>query len=182
MKQEEQIKTSTNSEPGTYHWFHTIMGRISHIGEYLKEKTPEDYLIRTWGQSIYVSTKELQEFYKELTQETRIQQLEAELLASRNFAIEIDKEHTKTIGRLKDEQKRLLGVIARHHSRENELAEVILQRVEEISDLKEELKKRDEEIERLKGKAKETWEACEINYSGIPGRIKKEDWFKLNNL
>lgn len=146
MKQEEQIKTSTNSEPGTYHWFHTIMGRISHIGEYLKEKTPEDYLIRTWGQSIYVSAKELQEFYKELTQETRIQQLEAELLASRNFAIEIDKDHTKTIG------------LQKIHSDQ-------LQR--RLTACEEELKKRDEEIERIKGKAKITDNQCDHNNTDL---------------
>jgi len=59
-------ESNTNSPIGSYHWFHTLMGRVHHIGEYLKNKNnpvnPD--LIQQWGEVLYNSAKELQSGYK----------------------------------------------------------------------------------------------------------------------
>ena len=52
------MKSTTNSELGSYHWFHTHLARLKHIGEYLRDFAPE---LRTTeqGATIYDSCEEL---------------------------------------------------------------------------------------------------------------------------
>lgn len=56
----KDMPTSTGSEMGSGHWFHTLAGSILHVGEYLKDKNPpSDEHARAWGETVYNRTKEL---------------------------------------------------------------------------------------------------------------------------
>ncbi len=52
--------SSTNSEVGSYHWFHTLVTRQRYIGEYLREKTPSEEILREWGRVLYDASRELE--------------------------------------------------------------------------------------------------------------------------
>jgi hypothetical protein len=60
---DECVKTkpvaSTNSEIGSYHWFHTLLAYHKDMGEFLSEKTPDDNLLREWGKKLFETSKEL---------------------------------------------------------------------------------------------------------------------------
>lgn len=51
--------SSTNSELGSYHWFHTILARHKHMGEFLKDRTPDEETLRAWGKKLYETSQEL---------------------------------------------------------------------------------------------------------------------------
>ena len=55
----EEMKSSTNSKVGSAHWFNTLMGKHLRMGEYLKEKTPSEKLLRAWGEELFDTSKEL---------------------------------------------------------------------------------------------------------------------------
>ena len=55
----DEFKTSTNSKMGSAHWYNTLMGRIKRIGEYLKDKTPNEDTLRSWGETLYNVSQEL---------------------------------------------------------------------------------------------------------------------------
>lgn len=57
------IRTSTNSQLGSYHWFHTILARHKHIGEFLKDRTPDEETLRAWGKKLYETSQELIDGY-----------------------------------------------------------------------------------------------------------------------
>ena len=59
LKITEDNKTSTNSSLGSNHWFNTIAGRHKRIGEFLKEKTPNEETLRLWGKELYETSQEL---------------------------------------------------------------------------------------------------------------------------
>jgi hypothetical protein len=58
--------SSTNSELGSYHWFHTIISRHKSIGEFLKDRIPEKHLIYQWGQKLYETSQELIKGYEHI--------------------------------------------------------------------------------------------------------------------
>jgi len=58
-------KSSTNSPIGSSHWFNTIMGKHLHIGEFLKDKTPDEETLRIWGAQLYETSKEIIEGIKD---------------------------------------------------------------------------------------------------------------------
>jgi len=71
-------ESSTNSPVGSSHWYSTLIGRILHIGEFLKEKSPEPEIIRTWGERLYSAALELRDGKKYIdTDQSRISELEA---------------------------------------------------------------------------------------------------------
>lgn len=43
----------TNSPIGSRHWFNTLMGQTLRIGEFLKDKTPDETTLRAWSRSVY---------------------------------------------------------------------------------------------------------------------------------
>lgn len=51
--------SSTNSELGSYHWFHTILARHKNMGEFLKGNTPDEETLRSWGKKLYETSQEL---------------------------------------------------------------------------------------------------------------------------
>lgn len=61
--------SSTNSEVGSYHWFHTLIARQKNIGEYLKGKTPTEEILREWGKVLYDASKELELGFKAINYE-----------------------------------------------------------------------------------------------------------------
>ena len=63
------MKSSTNSEIGSYHWFHTILSNHKDIGEFLRDKTPSEKVLREWGKKLYETSKELIEGYKNINKE-----------------------------------------------------------------------------------------------------------------
>jgi len=50
------------AEPGTRFWRNTINGKILHIGEFLKEKTPPEETLRSWGNELYDCASDLIEW------------------------------------------------------------------------------------------------------------------------
>jgi len=61
--------SSTNSELGSYHWFHTILSRHKHMGEFLKHKTPNEDTLRAWGKKLYETSQELIDGYERINRE-----------------------------------------------------------------------------------------------------------------
>jgi hypothetical protein len=61
--------SSTNSELGSYHWFHTILARHKHMGEFLKERTPSEEVLREWGKKLYETSQELINGYKHINRD-----------------------------------------------------------------------------------------------------------------
>ena len=56
----ETTSPITHSPVGSYHWYHTLAARVKNIGEFLKEKTPNDESItRKWGTTLYDAATEL---------------------------------------------------------------------------------------------------------------------------
>ena len=55
----EGMNGSTNSPPGSPHWFNTIMGKHLRIGEFLKEKTPNEENVKDWGKILFDTSKEM---------------------------------------------------------------------------------------------------------------------------
>jgi hypothetical protein len=51
--------SSTNSEKGSYHWFHTIMASHKHIGEFISEKSPGEEILRDWGKQLFNTSSEM---------------------------------------------------------------------------------------------------------------------------
>lgn len=66
----ETVESSTNSEIGSYHWFHTLVSKQMRIGEYLKSKTPSEEVLRSWGKQLQESSKELIAGYSKLSTPT----------------------------------------------------------------------------------------------------------------
>ena len=62
-KKEEDITSSTNSEVGSSHWFRTIVSNHKHIGEYLKNNTPTEEILRDWGQKLHETSDELLKYH-----------------------------------------------------------------------------------------------------------------------
>lgn len=62
---QEQIG-STNSTIGSYHWYHTLVGRQKHIGEFLKNNTPTEDQLREWGKRLFDSSQELIDGYERI--------------------------------------------------------------------------------------------------------------------
>lgn len=58
------IPSSTGSEFGSYHWFHTLMARHLHCGEFLKDKSPDKETLRKWGEDLYKTSSELLAWFK----------------------------------------------------------------------------------------------------------------------
>jgi hypothetical protein len=65
-KVDKLISPRTNSEYGSYHWFHTLVAGNKGIGEYLKEETPDEHTLRVWGDRLYNDSKELIEYYTKI--------------------------------------------------------------------------------------------------------------------
>lgn len=61
-------KSSTNSPPGSAHWFNTIMGKHLRMGEFLKEKLPSEDTVKEWGQTLYDTSKEVINWFEDLGQ------------------------------------------------------------------------------------------------------------------
>jgi len=59
MMKTEDMKSSTNSKVGSAHWFNTLMGKHLRIGEYLKDKTPSENIMRAWGEELFNTSLEL---------------------------------------------------------------------------------------------------------------------------
>ena len=61
VKQKPKIQSSTNSEIGSYHWFHTIIGRCKSMGEYLSNEDSllNEKTIRDWSEQLYKDSEEL---------------------------------------------------------------------------------------------------------------------------
>lgn len=60
LKNQMKYATSTGSPLGSYHWFHTIVGRCLHMGEFIKEKgQPNEALLKEWGERLYKDSQEL---------------------------------------------------------------------------------------------------------------------------
>ena len=61
--------SSTNSELGSYHWFHTILARHKHMGEFLKTNTPSEEVLREWGKKLYETSQELINGYERINRD-----------------------------------------------------------------------------------------------------------------
>jgi hypothetical protein len=61
--------SSTNSELGSYHWFHTILARHKHMVEFLKDKTPSEEILRDWGKKLYETSQELINGYERINRD-----------------------------------------------------------------------------------------------------------------
>lgn len=61
--------SSTNSELGSYHWFHTILARHKHMGEFLKDRTLDEETLRAWGKKLYETSQELIDGYKHINRD-----------------------------------------------------------------------------------------------------------------
>jgi len=59
-------ESSTNSNPGSSHWFNTIMGKHLRVGEFLKEKLPSEETVKEWGQELFDTSKEVINWFEEL--------------------------------------------------------------------------------------------------------------------
>lgn len=51
---------TTNSQMGSVHWFNTLISEQKDIGEFLKENTPSEEVLREWGQRLINTSIELQ--------------------------------------------------------------------------------------------------------------------------
>jgi hypothetical protein len=49
IDKDNEISETTHSTIGSYHWFHSLLATSSHIGEFLKDKTPEEDTLKIWG-------------------------------------------------------------------------------------------------------------------------------------
>jgi hypothetical protein len=59
MAIKEPIST-TNSALGSYHWFHTLIARMKHIGEFIKKHDNIDpSLLKAWGEELRRCSDEL---------------------------------------------------------------------------------------------------------------------------
>ena len=58
------IISSTNSEVGSYHWFHTLAARIKHTSEFqMNNGADGNFDIKNQGKRIYDSIQELLDGY-----------------------------------------------------------------------------------------------------------------------
>ena len=62
-------ESSTNSNPGSSHWFNTIMGEHLRTGEFLKDKVPDKETIQKWGQNLFNTSKEVIDWFEGLGKE-----------------------------------------------------------------------------------------------------------------
>lgn len=46
------VISSTGSEIGGYHWFHTLMARHLHMGEFLSDKSPDEETLKILGERL----------------------------------------------------------------------------------------------------------------------------------
>lgn len=70
VKEMEKIASTTNSPIGSSHWFHTLVGRVKMIGEYLKSKdAPSQEVREEWGKSLYSAAEELMSGFKDINSE-----------------------------------------------------------------------------------------------------------------
>lgn len=61
------IKSKHSGSPiGSHHWFNTILSNHKHIGEFLRDKTPDDKTLREWGRNLYETSNELIEWYSSI--------------------------------------------------------------------------------------------------------------------
>lgn len=57
----------TNSPIGSYHWFHTIVASIKHMGEYLKnDGYIETRTLKSWGEQLYKGAESLINGYEKI--------------------------------------------------------------------------------------------------------------------
>ena len=61
------ISKLTNSEIGSRHWYNTLLGNISRIGEYLADNAP-DTITSQYGGEIKQVANELYENYQSITE------------------------------------------------------------------------------------------------------------------
>jgi len=61
-------ESSTNSPPGSAHWFNTIMGKHLRTGEFLKDKLPSEETVKEWGQTLFDTSKEVIDWFESLGQ------------------------------------------------------------------------------------------------------------------
>ena len=54
-----EIKSSTNSEIGSSHWYRTLIAQHKDIGEFLLTKTPSEELLIVWAKQLYDTSNEL---------------------------------------------------------------------------------------------------------------------------
>lgn len=62
-----EISKLTNSEIGSYHWFHTLMSFQKHVGEFLKDKSPTEEILRQWGKQLEENSMELIQGFNKIT-------------------------------------------------------------------------------------------------------------------
>lgn len=60
------LSNFTNSEIGSRHWFNTLIGRVLHVGEFLKDQTPEERTLRIWGQAVYDAMTEIRDYFEDV--------------------------------------------------------------------------------------------------------------------
>ena len=63
MSLRELKESTTNSPLGSYHWFHTHLARIKHIGEFMKTQPKDKVLTEKWGKDLFDSACELIDGY-----------------------------------------------------------------------------------------------------------------------
>ena len=63
---ETKGESSTNSNPGSAHWFNTIMGKHLRTGEFLKDKVPDKEIVMKWGEELFNTSKEVINWFEDL--------------------------------------------------------------------------------------------------------------------
>lgn len=56
-------KSLSNSPIGSHHWFATLMGQILRVGEFLKDKSPDEEHVRIWGKNVYDNSRQIIEWW-----------------------------------------------------------------------------------------------------------------------
>lgn len=72
-------ESSTNSNIGSYHWFHTLIAKHKDIGEFLRENMPEESLVKLWGENLYNTSKELIAGYEYINKQVETKEEPKEL-------------------------------------------------------------------------------------------------------
>lgn len=62
-----EISKLTNSEIGSYQWFHTLMAFQKHMGEFLKSHSPSEEILREWGKQLEENSIELIKGFNQIT-------------------------------------------------------------------------------------------------------------------
>ncbi len=116
------IKSSTNSEIGSYHWFHTIISKHKDIGEFLKENLPDESLLKIWGEELYNTSRELIEGYEKINKSQLspvVSDEEIENWAKEKFMYDHNDSSTNNIV----DERRFAAVIAAKAYRDGKIKE-----------------------------------------------------------